>query len=142
MAEAEIDDDTPPRPWRYERLEGDYETPQYEVIDHENFTVCVTEGEAAARLIVEAVNDYVEDWGSIAARAPEMPGDTCPLIDRIGTRFDAVAFDLDRVRAELLARKARATDAWSDELKATVDAVEGLRQEIETVRTANKQLRK
>lgn len=87
------------------------------------------------------------DWKSIFDKAPEVPGDTCPALDRMSTRFDAVAFDLSRIRGEMVGFDGShlewhdATQEWSDEMKEATDALDDMRAEIEALRKANEQLR-
>lgn len=89
-------------------------------------------------------------WLRAKEKAPKVPPDTCPTLDRISTRFDAVAADIMRIRQEMMAASNRVDDSdmedtlleWAEELDSADDALADARKELEKVRKANETLRK
>lgn len=83
------------------------------------------------------------DIAEAKAAAPVVPGNTCPIIDRLSTYVDAIAADLELVEDSVADCKSKLL-AERDTLGDVVNARMGLqriRKELETLRQANEALR-
>jgi hypothetical protein len=81
------------------------------------------------------------DLESLQRGAPPIPGDTCPTIDQIKTRLEAVDFDLALIRDSIAKSRLKDRESIVDDLLNVDRTLAGISLRFEELRTDNRQLR-
>jgi hypothetical protein len=80
-------------------------------------------------------------WEDAWNEAPTFPGDTCPVIDQIKVRLDAIEADLALVRGEIASSRLKAKDELVDQMHYIDRTLAGVSHRFEELRADNANLR-
>ena len=69
------------------------------------------------------------------------PPETCPQIDSLSVRFDAISGDLETFKSDLLDFREATHEEVCEIVNQTISALQSARADLENLRKANEQLR-